>query len=262
MTIEPELDLASETNDVRRRDSTVLRNAGPHSATVHALLRHLADAGFNGAPRVVGEGFAPDGRETLSFIEGEILHPGLPTIEGAAALGSLLRELHEATDSFDPGPGAVWQPWFGRSLGTGPRVIGHCDAAPWNVVTRDAIPIALIDWEVAGPADPLVDLAQAAWLNSRLFSDDIAEREGLPPVHDRARRLRAVVDGYGLERASRDGFVTLMVEFAIHSTAADADEGSVGPETQASRALWGMAWRARSAAWMLHHRQTLEAALL
>ena len=258
---EPVVDLASETNEVHRHGSVVVRNAGPHSETVHALLRHLADAGFGGSPKVVGDGFDPAGRETISFVQGDVLHPGLPTVEGTAALGVLLRDLHEATSSFVPGHHAVWQPWFGRSLGEGERVVGHCDAAPWNVVTRDGLPVALIDWELAGPVDPLVDLAQAAWLNARLYSDDIAEREGLPPVAERARQLRAIVDGYRLDEARRAGFVDLMIEFAIHSTAADADEDGVTRDTVRSRALWGMAWRSRSAAWMLRNRKVLERAL-
>jgi hypothetical protein len=32
-------------------------------------------AGFSGAPRVVGTGFADDGRETLAFISGTTPHP-------------------------------------------------------------------------------------------------------------------------------------------------------------------------------------------
>ena len=42
--------------------------------------------------------------------------------------------------------------------------------------------MALIDWETAGPADPMIELAQACWLNAKLFSDDVAEREGLPSL--------------------------------------------------------------------------------
>ena len=76
---------------VRRQGNVVLRPVAPWTATVHSLLRHLEEVGFSGAPRVVGSGFAPDGRETLSYIEGEFTHPGPWTIEGAAGVGHLLR---------------------------------------------------------------------------------------------------------------------------------------------------------------------------
>ena len=64
---------------------------------MHALLRHLEDAGFAAAPRLVGSGLDTDGREVLTFIEGEFTQPGPWGLDGAAALGSLLRDLHRAT---------------------------------------------------------------------------------------------------------------------------------------------------------------------
>ena len=46
------------------------------------------------------------------------------------------------------------------------------------------------------------------------------------------------------------------------NTAWEADDAAITPETTAHPiALWAMAWRARSAAWMIRHRRTLETAL-
>jgi aminoglycoside phosphotransferase (APT) family kinase protein len=53
--------------------------------------------------------------------------------------------------------------------------------APWNIVARDGMPVALIDWEFAGPVDPLVELAQAAWLNAKLHDDLVAQIAGITP---------------------------------------------------------------------------------
>ena len=246
---------------VYRRGQVVVREAGPWAATVHSLLRHLEEVGFAGSPRVVGLGFDPDGRETLSYVEGEFTHPGPWSLEGAAAVGKMVRELHEATASYRPPPDAIWLPWFGRALGGPARVIGHCDVAPWNIVARNGLPVALIDWEVAGPVDPVVELAQACWLNAKLHSDDVAEREGLPPLADRAHQLRAIVDAYGLSTRRRRGFVDRIIEFVVHDTAFQADEAGVTPDTTDPEALWGLAWRARAAAWLLRHRHTLQNAL-
>ena len=55
---------------VYRVGEVVLREARPWSATVQALLRHLARVGFAAAPRVVEPGFDEHGRETLTFIHG------------------------------------------------------------------------------------------------------------------------------------------------------------------------------------------------
>jgi hypothetical protein len=247
---------------VHRRGDVVIRDAGPWTPAVHALLRHLEEAGFAAAPRLVGSGLDPDGRETLTFIDGEFTQPGPWGLDGAAALGSLLRDLHEATRSFRPPPDAVWFPWHGRDLGRPVKVIGHCDTAPWNIVARDGLPVALIDWETAGPVDPLVELAQLAWLNAKLHDDIVARREHLPPLSDRARQLAAIVDAYGLTARQRRGFLNQIIEFAICDTAWEADDAAITPDITAHPiAMWAMAWRARSAAWIIRHRRTLDAAL-
>lgn len=53
---------------VHRRGNVVIRETGPWAPAVHALLRHLADAGFAAAPRLVGSALcslliAPQGHE-------------------------------------------------------------------------------------------------------------------------------------------------------------------------------------------------------
>lgn len=88
------------------------------------------------------------------------------------------------------------------------RVIGHCDFTPWDIVARHGLPVALIDWDFCGPVDPLVELAQATWLNAKLYGDEVAEIEGLGPLAERARQLRAFVDAYGLSVKQRLGLST------------------------------------------------------
>lgn len=128
-------------------------------------------------------------------------------------------------------------------------------------MVRRGVPIALIDWGAAGPVDPLVELAQACWLNAKLHSDDVAEIEGLPPLADRARQLRLMVDAYGLTATQRRGFVERIIEFVVYDTADQADEAGVTRDTTDPGALWGLTWRARTAAWLLGHRRTLDNAL-
>jgi hypothetical protein len=258
---DPETRLPGGRSQVFRRGSIVFRNAEPWSRTVHALLRHLADVGFSAAPRLVGTGFDTEGRETLSYVEGESVHPGPWSDEGVIGVGAMLRALHEACRSFSPPADAVWRPWFGRDLG-GPRfVIGHCDAGPWNIIARDGLPIALIDWEAAGPVNPRIELAQACWLNAQLHDDDVAERVGLPSAAARARQVRLLVDGYGLSSAERYGLVDTIIELAVRDAANEAIEARVTPDSRDVSSLWAVAWRTRSAAWMMRHRVSLENAL-
>jgi len=248
----------SESKSVTRRDDVVLRPAGPWTPAVHALLRHLASAGFRGAPAVVGAG-VDGGRETVRYVEGEFVHPGPWSGEALYEVGRMLRSLHDASATFEPPPGAVWKPWFLRELGGTKLVYGHGDVAPWNMVTRGGMPVALVDWEFAGPIDPAIELARTCWLFPQLHDDDVAAMVGLPPLEERARQLRALVDGYGADRETRLGLFDRMIEVAVSETAEEAIEAGVGPETEGP--LWGLAWRARAAAWMLRHRAALERAL-
>lgn len=247
--------------EVRRDGAVVVRSAKPWTPTVHALLRHFEKVGFAGAPRVVGSGFDAEGNETLTWIDGETPRHGLETVEAAAALGALLREMHGAASSFRPPPDALWKPDESREIGD-PRVIGHCDNGFWNIVLRNGLPVAFIDWDFAGPIDPRLEVAWAAQSSANLYSDDIIEMHGLPSLEFRCQQLRAIVDAYGLPRKDREGLVDLMIESFVRSMAADSFEAEVTPETKESDALWGLTWQARTAAWLLRHRNTLERALL
>jgi hypothetical protein len=248
--------------EVHRDGQRVLKEVGDWGVAVAALLRHLTTVGYEGSPRLAGSGFDPEGRLQLDYIDGD-LHPTGPwSLEAIHAIGRLVRELHDATRSFDPPVGLSWYAWFGRHLGRGPRQIGHCDIAPWNIIVRNGQPVALIDWDFAGPVDPVVDLAQACWLNVKLFDDVVAEREGLTSPAERAHQLRVMVDGYGLPAHERRDFVQRIFEVAVCAAAWEADDSGLGPDaTDHGRLWWALAWRARSAAWLIQHRSELEAAL-
>ena len=96
MTDEVRLEGGSMTHVVRVGD-TVRRSPGRQSAAVQALLRHLESEGVDGAPRALG--FDDQGRETVTFIDGEL---GFVWDDDVLpALGSLIRRLHDAAASFD-----------------------------------------------------------------------------------------------------------------------------------------------------------------
>jgi hypothetical protein len=262
---------------VHRRGNVVLREARPWSRTVLDLLRHLEREGFSAAPRVVEPGFDDQDREMLSFIVGESPQPFAWSDEAVGDVGAILRDLHRAAATFTPPAGAIWMPWWGRDLPAREFTIGHCDAAPWNFLARDGRPVALIDWDTAGPVGAVWDLAQTAWLNAQLHDDDLADRLGLPPIEVRARQVRLIADGYGLARNARTSLVDRMIEIAVRSAAQESIDAGVtatarspaaigrvggGAPTRGHDLLWAMSWRTRSAAWMMKHRRLLERTLL
>ena len=251
-------------SNVYRQGDVIIKETGPWAKAVHALLRHLENEGFTAAPRVIGSGFDDQGREMLSFIEGNFIDPGPWSLEVCYEIGVLLRKLHTATHSFQAPPNAIWRDWFGRSLGN-PTHYGHCDFASWNIVAREKRPYALIDWEYAGPVDPMVELAQACWLNAKLHDNLVAEIEGLPPVAERAQQLRAIIDGYKLPHKLRSNFIDRIIEFVIFATANEADEAKLNKDTPLKnideQLPWALAWRARAATWILKHKKILQKAI-
>lgn len=258
------------STQVVRRGDLVLRGRRPWSDTVVGLLRHLEARGFRYSPRPVGVGFSSDGREQLGFIPAASA-PTFWSEEGGHEVGVMLRELHRSTDGYLPHQ-PTWMPWWGRDLPGSPRLIGHGDVAPWNLLARDGLPVALLDWDTSGPMCGVWDLAQAVWLNAQLHDEDVAARLGLPEADDRARLARAICEGYELSHGDRPDLVERMIELAVRTGAQEAIDAGVTPTGQQPRPmgllgggspfngqelLWAITWRTRSARWMLANRSLL-----
>jgi len=75
---------------------------------VHELLKYLESANFPYSPRV--KGFDPEGREVLTYIEGESGKDGwqkITTDAGLRKYAQLLRAYHDAVKDFRP-TGLEW----------------------------------------------------------------------------------------------------------------------------------------------------------
>ena len=191
-----------DLNHVVRVGDTVRRPQGEWSPAVHALLLHFEAVGFDGAPRFLG--LDDQGREILSFVQGEAGLAQLPSGDHVLVeLGGLLRRAHEAVAGFEPPAEAAW-----FTGGTGP-LICHRDLFPPNVILRGERPVAFVDWDFAGPAEPLDDVFSAAsnWVPLSITADDW----GLP-ADRRPERLRILCDAYGLSADDRARFVDKAID--------------------------------------------------
>lgn len=189
---------------VVRRGSHVLRPANPNSPTIHAFLRHLRGQGFEGASEPIG--IEPDGRERLVYVPGDVGVPPYPpwaqTDLALASAAALLRRMHDASLDFVPPPDATWSVEMADPAGVR-EVICHNDVCVENVVYRNQVAVALLDFDYAAPGRRVYDLAQFARMCLPLDTDEDALLLGRTPPFDPVRRLRIVADAYGLNAAQR-----------------------------------------------------------
>jgi aminoglycoside phosphotransferase (APT) family kinase protein len=193
-------------SELWRSDRGVHRTSGPWTPTVHAFLEHLHANGFAGAP--VPLGLDADGREVLTYIDGEVLadpawRPGTPTPwpawaqseDALVAAARLLRDLHAASAGFAP-EAPTWKQYEHRAL-LADEVVCHGDVGPHNTVYRDGLPVALIDWETIRPNHPLVELGIALWHYVPLGDDDYFAASGFGATPDLPHRVARFTDAYG-----------------------------------------------------------------
>jgi len=144
---------------------------------------------------------------------------------GLREYARLIRRYHDAVRDYVPDPDAEWMTLH-RPLGEG-ELVTHGDVGPWNTVWRDGVPVALLDWDLAGPRSPLHDVAYALEY-SVPFRDDAGAMAdiGFPAPPDRAARLRVFAEAYGLP--STDGLVDAVLaeqETTLRDTVALAERG-------------------------------------
>jgi phosphotransferase family enzyme len=206
------------TEGVVRIGDTVRRPRQEQSEFVAAYLGHLEAVGFRGAPRFLG--VDSRGRDVLDYVPGDV--PGDPpeawacTDEVVAGIGGLVRALHDASAGWTPPPDLRW---FGRdrvvpgmppelaALPGPPELVAHCDVTPQNVVFRDGMPVALVDFDLARPTRRVADLLTTAmWWVPLQHPDDRAPAQRDVDV---PARFALLMDAYGLPAEERDELLEL-----------------------------------------------------
>jgi Ser/Thr protein kinase RdoA (MazF antagonist) len=225
---------------------------------VHALLSHLEQVGFEGAPRYIGQDGT--GRDVLTYVAGDVPitpHPAWALTEDAlVSVATLLRRYHDAVRSFDPTPyewpTVVPSPYGGT-------LVTHNDPNLDNVVFRDGHAVALIDFDLASPAAPLWDAALAArlWVPLRDPRDVPEHLAGRAPD-----RLRLFADAWGMSSAEREELAAAVL--ATHNWCYDI----VRAGAQQGRAGYQHYWTpsaqehdARGRQWLEDHLDCLTTAL-
>lgn len=241
---------------VSRVGDTVRRPMRPESTATHALLDHLAQVGFAGAPRFLG--VDERGREVLSYIPGRAAiaphEPWALTDEALVSVAELLRRYHEAARSFDPAPYA-WPRTVPAAFRGG--IVSHNDPNLDNVIFDGGRAVALIDFDLACPGSDVWDVACAV----RLWSPLRHERDVPMPLRGRTlARLRLFLDAYGMPERERPRVIDATA--VAHAWCYRIVRAAVADGHASFRRMWntgGRANAARTARWLTGHAAEMRA---
>jgi hypothetical protein len=138
-------------------------------------------------------------REILSFLEGET---GTPTYiwqdeKPVIAAANLLRRYHDATLDFARNDSMYWGITYPDA--SRHEVICHNDFAPYNLIFRHQIPVAVVDFDLVGPGPRLRDLAYAAyWFTPLSFGSNEMQSHTERDIQNRSYRLHLFCNTYGI----------------------------------------------------------------
>lgn len=237
------------SGEVVRVGATVRKPLTAATPAVEAFLEHLEQAEFGAAPRSLGRD--ERGRHVLEYVPGRSAD-NLPALGDAqlVRLGSIVRELHDASSGFLPPAAAEW------SVAIPPdreELICHNDLAPWNLVI-DGDRWVFIDWDGAGPGSRLWDLAYVAHGFVPLWPGGDVERC--------CQRLRALARGYGLTEPQRRELPPLITAHVrgMYRLLRDGARTGRQPWSRLHADGHGELWRA-AADWNELHQQVWASAL-
>lgn len=235
---------------VHRVGDTVRRRPGWWTPSVHDLLRYLGASGFGLAPTPLG--FDEQGREVLSFIEGESGRDCWPLLvgdDGLVSFASTLRRLHDAVADYRPPVEAEWA--YGRLPMRDGELMCHGDFGPWNLVWRGGVPVGILDWDLAYPGPPLDDVAYAIAFCAPFRDDAHAMRwQAFPEPPDRRHRIAVFADAYGIPTEGLVEAVIARQRTTVEHTRILKARGLVAPWTTTE----SIAADEEIAAWSAAHR--------
>ena len=174
---------------VVRVDDTVRKPQTAATPAVGTLLGALEDASIGGVPRFLG--LDDKNRQILSFVDGTTAFPTNIWTDDATQTSAarLLRRIHDATVPL-VGTDHVWA--YAYPDATQHQVIGHSDFAPYNMTFgSDGSVIGVFDFDLAGPAPRIRDLAYLAWWLVPLGQPDTATQTDLATQSQRLKQLCA-----------------------------------------------------------------------
>jgi thiamine kinase-like enzyme len=198
-------------NQIIKIGNTVHRPTGKWTKQIHKLLLHLRHTGFYSVPEPLG--FDDQGREIVSFIEGDVsnypLSPNASSIKALLSAALLLRNFHDTTQSFLDKiiiENNNWQLPARQPY----EVICHGDYAPYNIVLNGVVAVGIIDFDTCHPGPRVWDIAYALYRWCPFTNPN--NQDGFGSIEEQIKRARLFCRSYGLANEKRLGLAELMVE--------------------------------------------------
>lgn len=169
------------TSAVVRVGNTARKPWTASTPSVNAFVETLRRAGVD-APEPLGRDGR--GRSVQEFVAGRrAIDVGVLSRDDLRRVGSIVREIHEASVHFVPPADSVWETAIDAP---GSDLVCHNDLAPSNLIMGERW--VFIDWDSSAPSTRIWDLAYAA---QAFTLNDVNQ-----PVDLAASNLAALVDGY------------------------------------------------------------------
>ena len=205
MSEQEEILTGGNINKVVKVGETVRRDSKPNPY-INELLKYLEKASCPFVPRYLG--VDEKGREIFSYLAGVVPGNDFPEVESyiwsdlvLVELAKLLRSFHDATEGFTTTENSLNE-FPDSSLH---EVVCHNDAALYNVVFRDKLPVGIIDFDMAGPGPRLWDIAYTLYTSVPLagFSTSgkdycVVEYNKVEHATMREKRIKLFFDSYGM----------------------------------------------------------------
>lgn len=256
----------SASGPVTRIGPTVRRGLSGRAALIHRFLEHLDDVGFAGAPRFLGIDIR--GREILTYLRGDVARRPYPawvaTEEMLASVAELQRDLHVAAAGFEvPSELEVLARHpTGLLADLDGELMCHQDLCIDNVVARDGRAHAFIDFDLAGPCDPILDIAIAMrhWVPLRAPDHLDGAFAGMVD-DDLCRRFAIFCDVHQLGRDARRRVVAAARRFLEAVLPAVRERAAAGHDQFVE--VWEEGYERQNVAsqrWLSRHGDALEVA--